>query len=274
MSDWVRVKKDEPCAICLRPSWCTFTSDGKSACCMRVESSHALKNGGWLHKLSDDFVPKPRPKRKPASPPPDFTEYARNAFEGFDPTSFAKKLCVDPEALRRLRVGYAKGAYTFPMRDETNRIIGIRTRTPGGKFCVPGSKNGLFIPAGLTFKERLYIAEGATDPAALLTLGFESLGRPSCSGGVEMLFNLIEAKNPPDIVIVSDNDPPKQRPNGAIYYPGQDGAKKLGTELMKLTRNIRIIIPPSNKDIREWVASGATAKAIEALVEGSRYGIH
>ena len=56
-SNWKRVSRDEHCPICGKPDWCTVTTDGMIACCMRVEAEKQAANGGWIHNLSDT----PRP---------------------------------------------------------------------------------------------------------------------------------------------------------------------------------------------------------------------
>jgi len=50
---WNRVSRRTPCPVCSRPDWCGVSTDGMVACCMRVESGRALRNGGWLHRLTD-----------------------------------------------------------------------------------------------------------------------------------------------------------------------------------------------------------------------------
>jgi hypothetical protein len=51
--NWNRVTRRAPCPICHKHDWCTVSADAAVACCMRVASSHQLKNGGWFHRLSD-----------------------------------------------------------------------------------------------------------------------------------------------------------------------------------------------------------------------------
>ncbi len=56
-SIWKRVSKDEYCPICGKHDWCTVTTDGMIACCMRVEAEKQAANNGWIHYLNDT----PRP---------------------------------------------------------------------------------------------------------------------------------------------------------------------------------------------------------------------
>ena len=107
-------------------------------------------------------------------------------------------LGVSVESLRRLGVGWSAKhrAWAFPMSNAAGDVLGIRLRLPGGKkLSVKGGKEGLVhsrrgplrLPSGRLL---LLIAEGPTDTAALLDLGFSAVGRPSCTGGVKLLVEL------------------------------------------------------------------------------------
>src|SRR5262245_12041911 len=49
----VRVKRGRPCPICEKTDWCSVSEDGEMAICMRVQSEHETRNGGYLHILED-----------------------------------------------------------------------------------------------------------------------------------------------------------------------------------------------------------------------------
>ncbi|ACV63266.1 TOPRIM domain protein [Desulfofarcimen acetoxidans DSM 771] len=51
---FVRVNRHRLCPVCGRSDWCAFNST--IAICMRVESNKPIKNGGWLHKLSEPML--------------------------------------------------------------------------------------------------------------------------------------------------------------------------------------------------------------------------
>src|SRR5690606_9675141 len=94
--------------------------------------------------------------------------------EPFRLTRLAESLGLSIESLQRLGVGWAARhrAYTFPMRRGDGTICGIRLRSPDGrKYSVRGSKQGLFIPDGIDATDRLLVAEGPTDTAAVLDWG-------------------------------------------------------------------------------------------------------
>jgi DNA primase len=126
------------------------------------------------------------------------------------------------------------------MRDERGHIIGIRRRLRNGrKNSVKGSKNGLFIPAGIEHAKRLVICEGPTDCAAALDLGYAAIGRPNCSSRIPMTAAYVRGR---PVVIVADHD-----------TPGIRGARKLAEALVRNGSPVRIILPPLvYKDLRQW----------------------
>jgi phage/plasmid primase-like uncharacterized protein len=146
------------------------------------------------------------------------------------------------------------------MRDASGNVVGIRLRTSDGrKFAVKGSRDGLFIPTRLPNGERLLIAEGPTDTAALLDLGFAVVGRPNCSGGAGLIVELVKRWKTHDVVIVADGD-----------TPGRRGAEDLASILAAYTSAVRVIAPPPGvKDARQWRLVGATHGDIQAAIEAA-----
>lgn len=273
--EWVRVNKEFPCPICGKTDWCCVTPDGKLCNCMRIESDKLLKNGGWLHKLDGDTKPKcylPKAKAKVANV--NFYKLAKDYFCGLATANpLAEKLGISENSLQRLRLGYDTKNYVFPMWDGHRELIGMRLRTPdGNKFSVTGSKNGLFWPVDVfeDSKNLLFICEGPTDCAALLDMGFDAIGRPSCSGGTEFIKTLLEGHDR-QVVIMSDKDTPKTAPDGRKFCPGQEGAYRLGAVIKSLCRSVRVIKPCVGKDVRQWYNKGATAAAVMAVVKNTRF---
>lgn len=275
----VRVKRDNPCPICGKPDWCLIAEDGSACICARVaEGGKKAKEAGWLHILTDKPLPNPkRITRTPVKvePPKDFKALAKQYYDALpDKLAIATGLGVSIASLDRLRVGWCseKKAYTFPMRSGQNKIIGIRTRTKGGKFAIPGSKNGLFIPVGTKFEsdDILFICEGASDVAALWDLGFSVIGRASCSTGFEYIKQAIEKYNR-RVVVFSDKDEDKTRPDGKEYNPGFDGAVQLAKDLKPHVKWCKIIKPPRHKDARAWYQDGCTKEMVELLVKNARF---
>jgi hypothetical protein len=240
---------------------------------MRVEDGAVkqTRNGGWMHRLKErDIPPRVRVRKivftEPEMPSVDCGRLASDYAAAVDPGrlgEFAKGLGLSTDSLTRLEVGWSSDskAWAFPMK-RGQRIVGIRLRSlTGYKWSVKGGREGLFIPHGLTFSEMLLIAEGPTDTAALLDMGFEAVGRPSCAGGVGLLVDLVRSRRVKDVVIVSDVDP-----HGA----GQRGAESLAVALAPYCPSIRVIAPPGGiKDVRDWRRAGAGREDIMAVIEAT-----
>lgn len=174
-------------------------------------------------------------------------------------------LDLPSDVLARLHVGWygEKNATTWPMCDADGVCMGIRLRcvSTGRKWAVRGGRAGLFVPDGLPERpKRLFIAEGPTDTAAVLSLGLPVIGRASCTGSVAMECETVRRIKPTDCVVIADRD-----------EAGRRGAESLTVALVTCCRSVRIITPPEPfSDVREWIAEGATAADIIAAVEASK----
>lgn len=254
-NDWKKVTRKEPCIICDKPDWCCIGN--LFACCMRVESSKPCANGGWLHPLDSEpkpFVPKPK-----LIEPPKIN--VTRLMAGFQSETMphwiddlSRELSVSSDSLRSLDVAWASAheAWAFPMRDGYGDPIGIRLRTKGGsKFAVTGSRQGIFISSYQPLPE-LYICEGPTDTAAMLSIGCYAIGRPSCLGCDAMIQDFIREKKIRQVIIVADSD-----------EPGQRGAEKLQNYLRVKSK---IWTPPA-KDIREAVKKGLNQQLMDCLTK-------
>ena len=237
---------------------------------MRVESDWPAKGGGWNHRLNEsrDSVYRElasAPTRFPSSYWTDLhAEYVNDLKHIPDIRG------VSPESLRAMGIGWSadRTAHSFPMRNEKREIIGIRLRKPAGaKFCVPGSQTGIFL-ADLTYTatEYLLIMEGPTDTAAALDLGHEAIGRPSCMGGTEIIKKFLAHYPYKPVIIIADNDSPKRRPDGSLWYPGIEGAKGLQRALSSRRAHARVIMVPGHKDLREWRIHGCMRGDIDELI--------
>jgi hypothetical protein len=199
--------------------------------------------------------------------------------------ALAGELDVSAESLRRLRVGWSgeHGAWTFPMFDAEGQVLGVRLRgRDGRKWAVRGGREGLFIarfddgsagggdaPAHAAGEENspaLVVCEGPTDAAALIDLGFRVVGRPSCSGGVRLIVDLVQRPRPGDVAILADGDP-----------PGLRGAFNLASVLAVYVPCVRVATPPDGvKDARAWKIAGATHDDVRrriAAAEPRRLGV-
>ena len=270
-----RVSKCRPCPICGRPDWCLLASDESAAICARVSEGSQKRCGdaGWLHVLRDDpdWQERPHVRRLSIGTAngertdlgPLTAEYVAAVDLG-ELGDFADSLGLSVASLNRLRIGWAEQyhAWAFPMVDADVRIRGIRLRAlDGHKWSVRGGRDGVFWPAGLTFRKPLLLSEGPTDTAALLDLGFEAVGRPSCLGGTRIVCELVRRRKPPGVIVVSDRDE-----NGA----GQRGAESMVTALLTYCASVRVIQPPEGiKDARAWKSAGASQKDVLSMIEAA-----
>lgn len=271
-----RVRRGEVCPVCGKPDWCLIAGPECSptaAICARTESPKRIgRNGrfaGWLHRLRNDDGPRQERRTIRFGEPtrqatrPDLAGLARRYADAIKPDDikqFAAELGLTTDSLCRLQVGWAReySSYSFPMSDAAGRIVGIRLRRPrGSKWAVWGGHEGLFLPTGdAASSERLLITEGPTDCAALLDLQFSAVGRPSCTGGVGLLVELVKIRRPAEVVIIADAD-----------APGQRGADSLAAVLLAYSTAVRIITPPAGvKDARAWKQAGATAADVLAAI--------
>ncbi|MFZ1933323.1 MAG: toprim domain-containing protein [Thermoguttaceae bacterium] len=275
-SIWQRVSKRRPCPVCDKPDWCMYVGPEDSptaAICARTESAKRCGEGGWLHVLRNDgptWAPWRRSiqvavRKMNAATATDFTDLTTAAWAAAPPMAverLAGSLGVSVSSLNRLDIGWLgnRRAWCFPMRDADGKVLGVRLRYPNNrKLSVKGGKEGLFIPVGIDTHGLLLIAEGPTDTAALLDLGFSVVGRPSCTGGVKLLVELVRTLKPSGVVIVADTD-----------APGQRGAETLAAVLVAYAASVRIIAPPLGvKDAREWRRSGATAADVRQAIDAA-----
>ena len=143
-------------------------------------------------------------------------------------------------------------------------------------WALTGSHAGLFIPSGgpkaQPQQHPMLVCEGPTDTAAALALGFDAVGRPSCTGAAEMLSDYIGQQRRRDVVIIADADgPPGGRPACLQDDPGRFGAHALADTLGPVARTVRVITAAPHKDLRAWLGAGATSAAVRARIDNARY---
>ena len=213
----------------------------------------------WLGMEAKPYRPRPIVRTvsvtdKPEETPEYIGRIAQQSHESMKPDwwdRLSDHLSLPVPALKRLHVGWSRAyeSWTFPMRDASGAIIGVRTRRPDGtKKAVAGSRAGIFIPDGITPK-RLFIAEGPTDTAALLSLGLDANGRPSCTGCKPMVIEYAKQHRPTETIIMADGD-----------EAGILGAESLASELVAVCTT-KVMVPPA-KDCREWFINGCGADDI------------
>lgn len=274
---WLRVSKLNPCPVCGSFDWCLVSEDGSAAICPRTsDGAHRdLGDAGFLHRIDPSrgggrhgrmVRLKLREPNGPQNHIAAMSEYFVRSVTLADIDRFADGLGLTPASLRRLQVGWSitHRAWSFPMRDANGTVVGLRLRSENGrKFSVSGGHHGLHVPTGLGNPEQLLLAEGPTDCAAMLDLGFAAVGRPSCTGATEITIELARKLRPKLAVIMADNDPPKT----GGRRPGIDGAVQLATSLALHVQAVKVIVPPVPiKDARAWKIAGATADDVTAVI--------
>ncbi|MCO6454081.1 MAG: hypothetical protein J5I93_02095, partial [Pirellulaceae bacterium] len=232
---------------------------------------HRLDN----HWASSRYTHPSHRRRPPATATPAATakdwdaiqaEYGRADDRHID--RLARMLGLPADALRAVGCGWCprNRHWTMPERDGGGRIVGITRRwSDGRKRAVPGSRRGLTIPAGWSDRPGpVLLVEGASDTAALWAAGLAVIGRPSNTGGADLLADLLADHAERDIIVVGEND---QKDNGR--WPGRAGAAATAQGLAdRLCRPVAwSLVPDGAKDSREWYrATGGTPDAVAALL--------
>jgi hypothetical protein len=269
---WFRVNRDRHCVVCDHDDWCTYSDLG--ACCMRVESSKPMRNGGWLHGAGSSTAEQSPYKRQmtgssPAPPIVDFGKlidrWRKEKAGELEP--LAATLGVKQRDLVDLHACWAPDyhAFAFPMFNADGNVVGIRLRNEQFKWSVKGSHPGLFIPFNAINRvsmTQILITEGPTDTASALTLGFFAIGRPACRGCEQMVVDVLKQLRVTEIVIVYDNDEHLDK-TGRRIRPGPRGAEELA---LKIPFRCSRFVPPT-KDLREFLTLGGTRELLLSCVD-------
>lgn len=273
MSDWERIEVlESSCIVCGKPDWCVRSATavicariplcdlGNCVYC-RAGRPKRAGDGGWLHVTSG--APRRRQVvKRHRVPDCDYLRQLNEAFRAdIQPGQlewWATKLGVSATCLERLQMGWS-GAYpvgvTFPIQNPAGQICGISVRRiSGDKTCVRGSAmaGGLFVPTELDNTRGLFLTEGASDAAALLSLGLQAAGRPSTSTRAETVRRFVHTYGFRRIVVVADND---------RHGAGQAAATALAHYLAHFVAHVHLLVPPE-KDVRLWVRHGADRNAV------------
>jgi hypothetical protein len=153
----------------------------------------------------------------------------------------------------------SRGAWSVPEVDATGRVVGVSLRVPGtgGKGSVRGSSRGLTVPTTLAAADAgavVLVVEGASDVLATTAAGLVAVGRPSNTGGVDLLAELL-ADRSHRVIVVGEND---RKSDGV--WPGRDGAKAVATKLAEAWKRPArwAMVPAEAKDVRAWLTAHAT----------------
>ena len=259
-----RVDYQHPCPICQHTDGCLYAADGTAAICSRIDIGSVKLvgdgpfSGGWLHIINDGaFTPKPVKNKRPISI--NWITLNKCYTNTLDPIIGTPFLVSCFDSLKKMDTGWDGEAYTFPVRDDKDQIIGIQRRFPdGSKSMVKGSANGIVIPRlDWTNLNVLFICEGVSDTATAVDFGFKVIGRLNCGTGKDHIIKFCIKKLPNQIVIVADND-----------EAGLKGAKSLGLSISQGYKlfvvpqpEILVAVPPNNaKDLREYREKGGTGE--------------
>ncbi len=268
---WADVTRAAPCPICGKGDWCTRSPDGGAVVCHRTADAPAgwrfthEVNGagvGWIH-VRDDGTPTAAKKNGGARrngtankwkvTSADLQDAARRYVAALTPDlrrELADALGIQADVIFELGIGWSarRSAWTHPERDAAGVIVGIVYRDRNGeKRSGCGHGRGLSIPSSLAdLPDPVLIGEGASDVLAGVTMGLAVVGRPSNTGGVEHLAELLQGR---EVVVVGAHD---EKPDGR--YPGRDGAQHVARNLARRWgRPVRWAMPPAGtKDVRAF----------------------
>jgi 5S rRNA maturation endonuclease (ribonuclease M5) len=259
-----RVNRAMRCPVCDRDTWCLFDPDREIAICPRVESSRPIGRAGWWHSTGGAIpgaakFSRPVEERQPLEGAGRMQEqFLRQGGPRLG--LLALSLGLSLNSLERLGAGWNGSAWTFPMRDSREDIIGFRTRFEDGrKLAVKGSRSGIFVPSGRRrgASEEVWIVEGPTDCAAMIEMGLNAIGRPACRGAEQEIKRWTMNMN---VIVVADAD-----------GPGVAGAESLIQILRGSVTSVQMVLPPMNlKDAREVLNHGGCTKEWRALLGDSR----
>ena len=285
--------KDHLCPVCEKDHGCVFFLDDQGTpqtlICARqktapdpsvpgLEFRRDGGTGGVFAVVAPELVTVPSAGHMPPAPTRDWAEaYASlaAAMTSERRNELAGQLGVGPATLDRVPVGWASatqlaelrvggdgwadsppdGAYAFQEVDGDRRIIGISYRDISGrKGFARGGQRGLYLP--LDFDELTgltYVVEGASDVLACLEMGMRVIGRPSNSGGADLIAELCKDQ---DVVIVGEND---RKDNGR--WPGLDGARRVARRVRRQSKGdvVYALPPEGSKDVRDYLASAKSA---------------
>lgn len=144
--------------------------------------------------------------------------------------------------------------YAFPMKDFNGNTIGIRLRDKNGKkWAVKGSKQGLFIPY-MKVESDLYVTEGPTDCAAMLSMGLYAIGKAAAMQGPEEIVKFIKKHSIRRVIVIADND---------------DAGLRGATKLIDVcpVPCCELVLPA--KDAREFYRNGGTRELVENLIKSA-----
>jgi hypothetical protein len=151
-------------------------------------------------------------------------------------------------------------------------VIGVATRLDSGRkgYVAGGNRGLIYSDDWQNGNGPILLVEGGSDAAALLSLCLAVVGRPSNTGGVELLAELLrDVPGERELIVVGENDrkvhdelKPAARDRHksdcewcSTCWPGKFGAIRTAEKLSQLLcRNVGwCLAPDDTKDAREWL---------------------
>ena len=276
---WVRVTRAEPCPICEKPDHCGRSADGAVVRCTRIRSDKESKgrdgSTAWIHRLGEtqrlDAVVREQPKRPAINWNVEAERHYKHPKAAQMRITMAEQLNVSEASLDALEVGWGcdyEPFATFPMRNPRGDVTGITRRyASGAKKTMKWSRGALFY--SLNWFEAtagpVFLPEGASDVAALMTMGLCAIGRFSNLAGAGMLEPLLMTVKRPIVVLCERDEKPDRRgqhdacPANCVgcnhCFPGKYGGLRTAEVLAKRLRgrvHVRFC-PDGQKDVRTWL---------------------
>ena len=285
----------EPCPICGKATWCGRSLDGRYAICMRTESSHPTRNGGWLFVFDEERLEWVEPQernapqsrfngpsaalrplgRKTIAPRIESAYLAAEMAKDSDGGWYAVDLvnyllpgipfdalvdAVNGLGIYLSRKHWQDGTLAIPMRNADGVPVGIRYRATNGgqKWSERGGRNGVFFAPRRIASSRhraIFVVEGFTDTLAMAAIGLPVIGRASCLTGAEEIATIVRRTAPACVYIIADNDA-THFAAGKAYMPGRRGADELAK---RLSRPTAILFLGNHKDARDFITARLTA---------------
>ena len=229
---------------------------------MRIASDQIAggRLGGWIHRLAGcerkAFHALPKTDKQEF----DYAKFvrARKSTTQADCERITRQLGVKMSGVEKLWPAVMGEFVAWPQRNDIGTIVGASVHGATGKWYMPGSEPGLHYECvGVRQRGPVHIGEGASDTACLLGLGYQAIGRPSCSGGFEFIKMLLTNHQGPIIVwgerdyrtVQDERHDPKSCQCCPRCWPGLYWARQLAGVL-----NAKLRLPPVGyKDVRQMM---------------------
>ena len=185
----------------------------KPGCFYVINPQHRLSESGYVHGVHNWTRTMDAARLCPICGKPDGCLLSRE-----NPDDPKAVICRVKESDRKTRFGW------------------LHIRKPEGKLS----------ESLLTGEGKVLVVEGMSDVAAAHDLGFTGVGRPSNTGGQDIVMELVRGR---ETIVMGEND---EKATG--HWPGRDGMVATFATVRKVTPAAKMLLPPKAiKDLRAWV---------------------